>query len=302
MKTLSKCLVTLLLLFLAFACTEEEKAEAPAVELSFSPAINASTRAVEGVYPADKPFTVWTFTLPEGKYWNVNAALAAPLAEDRCVEFNGRNWVPVPALEWPQENSLTCFAVAPRGIASGFSLRDGVTIENFDATSGIHPMFAGPIADCAAYNTQGRIVLPFVHALSKVEFCVRSVSDSTIIVKSLTLGNVKYKGSFASLPIPHWELDNECMCVEFCSEPVVAGRVAKSVGAKMLMGQRMDCKVVLLVDVIDKEGNTVVQERRIEVPGFEDLWSAGKYVKYVLNLTASSAYTDSEVLKRFDIK
>lgn len=301
MKTLTKCLAALLLLFLPFACTEEERGVAPAVELSFSPAINASTRSVEGVYPADEPFEVWAFALPEGKHWNTDAATAATLAAGCSVEFNGEEWVPVPAVEWPRGNSLTCFAVAPKGIASGFSLRDGVMIEDFDATSGIHPMFAGPIADCTAYNTQGCIALPFVHALSKVEFCVRSVSDSTIIVKSLTLDNVKHRGCFTSLPIPHWEPDDEAMRVEFCGEPVVAGRVTKSVGVQMLMGQRINCNVELIVDVLDKDGNMVEQERRIEVPGFMDLWSAGKYNKYVLNLTASSAYTDSDVLKRFDI-
>jgi hypothetical protein len=253
------------------------------------------------VYPADEPFTVWAFALPGDKRWDSNAADAAPLAEGCSVEFNGEEWVPVPAVEWPRENNLTCFAVAPGGIASGFSLRDGVMIEDFDATSGIHPMFAGPVADCTAYNTQGCIALPFVHALSKVEFCVRSVSDSTIIVKSLTVDGVKYKGCFASLPFPHWEPDDEAMRVEFCSEPVVAGRVAKSVGVQMLMGQRIDSKVVLLVDVIDKKGDMVEQGRRIEVPVFVDLWSTGKYNRYVLNLTASSAYTDSDVLKRFDI-
>ena len=63
----------------------------------------------------------------------------------------------------------------------------------------------------------------------------------------------------------------------------------------------MIANVELLVDVIDKKGDIVEQGRRIEVPGFMDLWSAVKYNKYVLNLTASSAYTNSDVLKRFDI-
>jgi hypothetical protein len=301
MKTLTRSLAALFFSLFLLACTDEERAVWPAVELSFSPAINASTRSVEGVYPADEPFEVWAFALPEGKLWNTDAAAAATLAAGSSVEFNGECWVPVPALEWLRGKSLTCFAVAPKGIASGFSLRDGVMIEDFDATSGIHPMFAGPVADCTAYNTQGCIALPFVHALSKVEFCVRSVSDSTIIVKSLTLDNVKHRGCFASLPIPHWEPDDEAMRVEFCGETVVAGRVAKSVGVQMLMGQRIDSKVVLLVDVIDKKGDMVEQGRRIEVPVFVDLWSTGKYNRYVLNLTASSAYTDSDVLKRFDI-
>ena len=301
MKTLTRSLAALFFSLFLLACTDEERAVWPAVELSFSPAINASTRALEGVYPADEPFEVWAFALPEGKHWNTDAAAAATLAAGSSVEFNGEEWVPVPAVEWPRENNLTCFAVAPGGIASGFSLGDGVMIEDFDATSGIHPMFAGPVADCTAYNTQGCIALPFVHALSKVEFCVRSVSDSTIIVKSLTVDGVKYKGCFASLPFPHWEPDDEAMRVEFCGEPVVAGRVAKSVGVQMLMGQRIDSKVVLLVDVIDKKGDIVELGRRIEVPVFVDLWSAGKYNRYVLNLTASSAYPDSEVLKRFDV-
>ena len=56
----------------------------------------------------------------------------------------------------------------------------------------------------------------------------------------------------------------------------MAGRVAKSVGVQMLMGQRIYSKVVLLVDVIDKKGDIVELGRRIEVPVFVDLWSSGK--------------------------
>lgn len=301
MKILSRRLVALLFSFLLLACTKDDREVGPAMELSFNPAINASTRAVEGVYPVDEPFLVWVFALSGGKRWDDSATNAEPLATGCSVEFNGERWVPVPALECQATSSLTCFAIAPQGIASDFSLEKGVTIKDFDVTSGILPLFAGPIADYNVYNTQGCIALPFVHALSKVEFCVRSVSDSTIIVKSLTLDNVKYKGSFESLPTPHWSAGDETMCVEFCSEPVVPGRVATPVGALMLMGQNISGRAVLLVDVLDKEGNTVVQGRTIEAPEFADTWSAGKYKRYILNLTASSAYPDSEVLKRFDI-
>ena len=123
MKTLTRSLAALFFSLFLLACTDEERAVWPAVELSFSPAINASTRAFEGVYPADEPFTVWAFALPGDKRWDSNAADAAPLAEGCSVEFNGEGWVPVPAVEATGKQSYM-FCSCTRGHCIGF-LVDG---------------------------------------------------------------------------------------------------------------------------------------------------------------------------------
>lgn len=300
MKTALIHFLMLALSFSLVACTDEEKGAAPDVPISFSPAINASTRATQSVYPSDTPFTVWAYTLPEGKAWSSFSAEALQYACASRVEFNGENWLPAPSMEWPGRENVTFFAFSPDGMNAGFTKEYGVTVNGFDATSGLLPMFTEPVADCTAYNTQGCIAMTFVHALSKVEFEVRSVADSTIVLKSLSMDDIKYIGDFSSLPSPQWKTDNRTMSVEFCKDNYVVGRVAKPVGNLMLMGQKINSKAILVVDILDKEGNVVVKDRRIESPVFVDKWIPGKYYRYTLNLTTSSVYSDSEVLRRFD--
>ena len=301
MKARSINLIALILPFLLAACTGEEWKGMPDVEISFSPAVNASTRATAGVYPTDAPFTVWAYSLPGGKRWKEHKQEARSLATGHNVGYNGGRWLPAPSLEWPGKENVTCIACSPLGIATAFTKEKGVIMDDFDATSGILPMFTEPVADCSVGSTGGCIALPFVHALSKVEFEVRSVADSTIVIRSLTLDNIKYKGDFTSLPHPKWEAGDDAMRVEFSSEPVVAGRVAKSIGSRMLIGQNINQGAVLEIDILDKDGNSVVQGRRIVTPTIIDMWMAGKCHKYPLNLTTSSAYPDSEVLRKFDI-
>lgn len=284
-------------------CTEEESVRMPIVDISFSPAIISNTRATQGTYPTDAPFEVWAYYLPKSKRWSDNCSEAQQLTAGHKVEYNGSEWLPTPALAWPSDNNVTFIASAPLNIDTDFSIEDGIIIKDFDVMSGVLPLFTEPVADCDAYNTNGYIALPFIHALSKVEFEVRSVilSDSVIKLKSLYMDNIMYKGNFNSLPEPTWEPYGETMRVDFCNDEIVVGRISTSVGWKMIMGQYINNKVVLIVDILDSEGNTLVHDRKIELSLIVDRWQAGKYYKYTLNLTTDSASFETEVFERFNI-
>ena len=70
MKTIYRYITTLLLMLFSIGCTEEDGIEMTAVDISFSPAIIANTRALEGTYPQDTPFDVWAYYLPKGQKWS----------------------------------------------------------------------------------------------------------------------------------------------------------------------------------------------------------------------------------------
>ena len=291
-----------LLLFLV-ACTKEQSVHIPVFDISFSPAIISSTRAADAGYPIGEPFEVWAYSLPKGKKWSSCYSDATQLAAKHKVIYNGEEWLPTPSLRWPANYDITFFASSPQSVDFGFTKERGVTIENFDATSALLPLFTEPVADCDAYKTQGYIALPFKHALSKVEFEVRSVivSDSIIKLKSLCLDNITYKGNFSSQPFPSWEPLDNGMSVEFCGKETIVDRVATHVGSLMLMGQTINHKAALVVDILDMAGNIIVHDRKIETPLITDEWHAGKYYKYIIDLTTAEASFDTHMFERFNL-
>ena len=303
MKTIYLHISGLFLLLFSTGCTEEKGIEMTAIDISFSPAIVAHTRALEGIYPPNTPFDVWGYYLPKGKKWSDYCQEAQSFIDKYAVQCSNNEWLPTPALKWPGKDDVTFIASSPQSIGAHCSNEKGITIQDFDASSGILPLFTEPVADCNVYNTQGCVALPFVHALSKVEFEARSVAsaDSVIKLKHLYLDELKYKGNFRSLPTPNWDLDIPTMRVDFCQKEIMIERVAVSVGNQMLMGQDGNHPLVLVVDILDKDGNIIMENRKMETYLISSGWYPGKYYKYILNLTTSSATIEADVLERFNI-
>ena len=303
MKTIYRYITTLLLMLFSIGCTEEEGIEMTAVDISFSPAIIANTRALEGTYPQDTPFDVWAYYLPKGQKWSDHHKEAESFTDKHHVQYSSNGWLPTPALKWPGNGDVTFMASSPQNLGAHYSNEKGITIPHFDASSGVWPLFTEPVADCNVYNTHGCVALPFVHALSKIEFEARSVAftDSIIRLKHLFVDEIKYKGSFHSLPAPNWIPDGDTMRVAFCQRAMQIGRVAAPVGYQMLMGQYGSYPVVIVVDILDKEGNTLVEDRNIEASLVTNGWHPGKYYKYTLNLTTSEVTIETDVFDRFSI-
>lgn len=303
MKTKYPYIAIMFLLLFSFGCTKEEGIQMTAIDMSFSPAIISNTRASEGTYPQDTPFDVWAYYLPQGKKWSNHHQDAQSLTNKHQVQYSSNEWLPTPAMKWPGKDDVTFMASSPQNIDAHCFSEKGITIQNFDAGSGVLPLFTEPVADCNVYNTHGCVALPFIHALSKIELEARSVdyTDSIIRLKHLFVDEIKYKGSFHSLPTPNWIPDEETMRVSFCQKEILVGRVAVPVGYRMLMGQYGNYPVVLVVDILDKEGNTVVEDRKIKASLVSDGWYPGKYYKYTLNLTTVSVTIETDILERFNI-
>lgn len=287
----------------SLGCTEEEGIGMTAIDISFSPAIITNTRVSEGTYPQDMPFDVWAFYLPKGKKWSDHHKDAQSFTDKHQVQNDNKEWLPIPALKWPGNSNVTFMALSPQNLDAYYSNEKGIVIPHFDASSGVLPLYTAPVIDCNVYNTHGCVALPFVHALSKIELEARSVAftDSVIKLKSLFVEEIKYKGDFHSLPTPNWIPDEDTMRVTFCQREIQVGRVAVSVGCQMLMGQYGNYPLVLVIDILDKDGNILIKDRCLETTLVSNGWNPGKYYKYTLNLTSSSASLEADVLDRFKL-
>jgi hypothetical protein len=91
------------------------------------------------------------------------------------------------------------------------------------------------------------------------------------------------------------------MSVEFCGKETIVDRVATHVGSLMLMGQPINHKAALVVDILDMAGNIIVHDRKIETPLITDEWHAGKYYKYIIDLTTTEASFDTHMFERFNL-
>lgn len=304
MKQIKTSMLLMLLLASAASCTDEKSEYLPQLYVSFTPAVTASTRAHSGEYPQDVPFGVWIYSLGENKSWEKNRQEATLLADNSIVTYNGGRWTNTPPVEWQGKQRLTVFAHSPYDDNVRYSNSKGVTIEDFDVTRGVYPLFTNSVVDCSGKRNGGCIALPFVPTLAKVEFRVRSMAqaDSTLRVRSLTMENVHYKGSFQSFPQATWTATDETMSIEFCSSPMMVGCSSQTVGTQMVLPQTVLHHVTLTVDVYDGNGALVVPGRKIVSRAIEGEWNVGKYYTYTLNLTTGSVTFTTDILDNYDAR
>lgn len=304
MKRIETYIPLLLLLVAVISCTDEEKEYQPDLYVSFNPAITANTRAQAGEYPQEVPFAVWLYSLPEKKTWSKYHSNATLLADKAVVTNNDGCWSNIPAIFWPHKQNITAFAYSPLDIDADYSHTEGITIEEFDVTSGCYPLFTYPITDISSRYNGGCIAVPFVSALAKIEFRARSMAqiDTVLHLRSLSLDNVHYKGRFNSSPRATWTPTDEVISLEFCEEDIPVEVSSQIIGSKMVLPQTASLPVILVVDVYDNEGTLVEAGRKIVSRPLECNWNVGKYYSYTLNITTDSVTFTTDIFDNYDAR
>lgn len=292
--------MVLMLIFLSvISCTEENSEYFPQLYVSYTPAVTASTRAPAGEYPQDTPFGVWIYSLHEKKTWESNKHEATLLASNSIVRYTDGGWTNTPPIEWLGNQHLTVFAYSPYEIDADYSSNKGITIENFDITEGIHPLFANSAVDCTSERNGGCIAIPFIPTLAKVEFRVRSMAqaDSILCLRSLTMDDMYYKGRFQSFPRAKWTPTDDTLTLEFCNNSMMIESSSETVGSQMVLPQRVWQPVTLIVDIYDREGNLLVPGRKIVSRQMDSNWNVGKYYSYTLNVTTNAVTFTTDILE-----
>lgn len=299
MKAL-KILIGLVALPVLAACTDDERDYTPDVSVTFNPAVVANSRAAGGVYPQDVPFGVWAYAIAGDGEWTGDVSQARLVMDDSKVECNAGVWSPVVPYVWEHGTNLAFFAYSPYECNATFTEDGGITFPDFDATGDTDLMFTYPVTAAHGLAGAGCVSLPFVHALAKVEFNVRAVahSDSVIVLKSLSVGDVAYKGTFTSLPSGSWEPTADRMTLEFCTAPIELLAGTSPVGTHHVIGQAAQAPVRLVIDVCDKDGNVVVADRVLTSQPLNALWRVGKLYTYTLNVATDGITFTTDILEQ----
>lgn len=182
------------------------------VVLAFNPAIYSPVKtSMGGSYPEGVAFGVTACSLPYGCCWADNKGKGDGFLNNEKVEFKDGRWLPQSNCNWPHvTRSLTCIAYSPYGAAEGCSLEGGVVFKDVNTVESQDPLlYTDPVTDLHKGLYGGVVSLPFKHALGSISINLKNLVDlsDTIKVTSVRLVDVKYKGSFCSLPAPDWTLE-----------------------------------------------------------------------------------------------
>ena len=270
------------------------------MDILFSPAVNVASRASEAVYPQDTPFGVWAYSLPKNEKWSSTEMTPQTVLENARVTHSNGKWEPTPSTKWPGNDRLTFFAYAPYDANMTFTKERGVEFRDFDVTSGVIPMYTPPVTDCSKQQTNGCVALPFIQTLAKVEINVCSAIAHIgfhMYLKSVTIDDIAFKGSFQSLPQASWKQLDERKCVEFCDEKMEVGISMQPVGVKMLLPQAPQGPVKLKVDIYDNEGNLYTDDYELTTEPIKNTWNVGKYYVYNIVLSHNNATFNTDIIE-----
>lgn len=293
--------ILMLLALAILSCTNDEEVLVHEVPVSFSPAIQYNTRAIDmgtDAYPRHVPFAVWAYSLPQKRTWAKDASSALPFMINEVISYNSGNWLPTTPYQWRSDQLLTFFAHSPAWADATFTLENGITIPNYDIYYGYDLMFTPAVYDRNNRFNEGCVSLPFVSAFSKVSFSVRSMVmlGRTVRLKALYIDDLAHKGTFYSLPTERWvTTDDKHRYVFFAGDEPIGG-TSQLVSTDMMMPQSLKQHIKLVVDIYDQNGKLVIPNRTIETALLTENWKVGKYYGYTLNIYSDSATFTTDIL------
>ena len=225
------------------------------VALTFDPVMYAPVKATSGEYPADRDFTA--------SVWNYgNPSTASPYLDAVRVTRSGNVWTPEPAALWPEsDRRIVTLAASPLGAASSLRLDTGVVFTDIDTADQTDLLYTDPVTTVSRDATDGVVSLPFRHALSLMDFEMRSnASESQVVhVLGISLDRLHTRGSFASQPEPSWTSGGEADEVTFFTGKQAVTHKNEAVGqGRWVIPQPLATQVTVRIRV--QEGEEVTTE------------------------------------------
>lgn len=285
-----------ILLLIAQACmTDRVEYVEPELDLAFDVVVSANTRSAEEdtYYPTDVPLGVWSYTLPADKNWieDNEDAVAAMIKESVIYDMKDKRWEPEIRQSWTgSEYNMSFFAYSPYSRECRFSKEDGITIEDYSIYEDIDLMFSEGLYDLNRNVSNGIVHIPFVRALTLVDFKIRSSLPTGTIVraKKLIIKDIATKGDFLSLPFARWSDQEESQDIVFFEgdmnilyEPVSIGE------AKFMIPQTIQPTIVLICDIIS--GDYILPDQELVTVGRMN-WEIGRACTYNLKVTTDLTF------------
>lgn len=283
--------IFVLLLLVVLSCTHEEDKECHEVFISFNPVIQNNTRAVSrNAYPVEDSFGVWAYSLPTSCLWERDSSSSTLFMDNETVSYYSGSWLPSVNYRWTSDTALTFFAYSPAWIHASFSLKNGITIADYDMNKEIDIMFTRPVADNTNLFNDGCVSLLFVSPFSQVSInvCSRVLLGCTLHLKKIYIDEVAYKGTFHSQPIERWiTTDDKTSCILFDGD-VEVGKDYIDIGTFNMMPQCLNQPIKLVVDIYDQYGELMIADRTLDSSVIAKPWKVGKSYHYSLQV-----YTDN---------
>ena len=291
---------------LASACaTEPHTPEMGPV--GYAPVIASTcnrTNASQNIYPNDVPFGVWVGALYEDKLWETAADESRVFIENEQVAWNGQKWNTATDHLWPSDASLSLMAYSPATAEAEFSIRNGVEFHDIDIlTDGNDKlMFANPVSNQLYTFNNGVINIPFTSALAQLSFAVipHVPDDVEVVVKKISLSNIRHCGSFCSLPEASWAPSGDTYeVVVFEGEEGVMGSAYKQLGdSEWVMPQSVNAHVTVVCDYYAHD--TVIPNQVFETDE-KMIWRVGKAYDYTIKIYMDSiGFMHDVIFDEFD--
>ncbi len=260
----------------------------PAVGLAFRPQLYAQVRA-EGQesYPEEQPFGVSAWRLPAERSFAEHAAEAEEFLTRCEVAYADGEWRYAPKKEWPPKTMrLSFIGYAPYEAASGCDAERGVTFADFDTSlSQTDLLYTDVVADRSKTESGGEVPMPFRHALCQVGFRIKHRVEPTeqIVVRSITLDAAATRGTFRSLPVPAWQLDERRQPIRFFEGEAVTDHTPREAGrAVWMLPQGLDAAVTVEYEYTTAGG--LVLRQRLSTKPITTRLEAGRHYVYTLSL------------------
>jgi hypothetical protein len=287
--------LALLVLIVSSCLSNKVEENDPDINLAFNVIVKSHTRAddIDADYPLDVPFGVWSYSLPADKSWIKDSKEAVEVQNQEAVIYDNISglWKPKSNMLWlSSENSMSFFAYSPYSRACSFSKEKGIYITDFSINEECDLLFSEYIYDLNKLSANGVVNIPFISALTKVEFQIRSsLPDGSIIrVKHLKLRNVASVGDFFSLPEAGWENHSGYDDFTFFEGEVEIGDEPSILGeCRQMIPQTIHPTIEMLCDIIS--GDYVLYDQILTVDGRMN-WSIGKVCTYNLKVTTDLTF------------
>lgn len=225
-----KSLILCTALALCACSVDRRNSYDPDIKLAFQPAMYMQVDGGKTEdYPQDTPFGISTWL-------NDDNGAASPLLSDAKVSGGADLWSVDGGKLWPARGtSMSVLAYAPYGRAASCKLEQGVVFSGVDMSKDDTDLLYSDLQSGLEKMTCGGVVsVPFKHALSQVSFRVYDCVEAAekVVIKSIRMKSVRYKGDFQSRPSPEWNISNETIELEIFSgeqEPkVIPSEIGRS--------------------------------------------------------------------------
>lgn len=284
---------------------EEREHHDPVVPLAFEPVMHAQVRAGETPDNTENnSFGVSAWTLDQTQNWSSESENAEPFLDREKLLRDGVFWYPESKPDWPPyQYNLACIGFAPFDAVTQCDNSQGVVFDDVDTSTDPGDLrYTLPQANLSKNRNGGVVTLPMIPALCEVGFRVRGVSEyetARIFVRSISLENVKLKGSFHSLPNPSWELKDVTGAINFFEGDWPVGYSPQVIGeTRRIIPQDLDASLRIAYDVVAPSQDRIPEE----VFGLEikRSLSAGHQYTFTLAISASGVEVIQENPSQID--